>query len=99
MEPVMINVKEATQIALEYFADLFKGKNVLGVELEEVEKTEDDQYWLITLGYHIPNQAISGGILDVMRGPTMPRKYKTFKVNSQTREVVAMKIRDVSGAN
>lgn len=101
----MINVKEATQIALDYFADLFKGKRVVGLELEEVEKTEDDQYWLITLGFHIERppegmENLIGGLMGTMKGsPTTPRQYKTFRITADTGECVAMKIRNISGAN
>ena len=31
----MINVKEATKIAFDYFVDLYKDKKVIGLELEE----------------------------------------------------------------
>jgi hypothetical protein len=81
----MINVKEAVKKAAEYFTDLYHDEfcNVL---LEEVELT--DGYWLITLGYDrppvLPQFAEKG-----------PRAFKVFKVDSETGEVISMKIREV----
>ena len=81
----MINVKEAAQKAAEYFTDLYHDQfsNVL---VEEVELS--DGYWLITLGYDrfpILSQFVRKG----------PRAFKVFKVDSETGEVISMKIREV----
>lgn len=92
----MIDVKEATQQVLAYFEELYDDKDFGNILLEEVERTEEDGtvYWHITIGFTEPEKG--------MRGPLGPlpaqRRYKRFKINAETGEVVAMKIRSVENA-
>jgi hypothetical protein len=81
----MIVVKEAVRKAAEYFEDLYHGqfKNVL---LEEVEL--NDGYWLVTLGYDVVPDVFSQ--LSGIR-----RRFKVFKIDGETGEVMSMKIREV----
>ena len=44
----MLDVKEAAKRASEYFAALYPPQSVSNVQLEEVELSDDGQYWLIT---------------------------------------------------
>ncbi len=91
----MIDVKEATGIALGYFGDLYAEAAFSNVMLEEVEREEEGEasYWLITLGFTDE---------DTKRAPlaalTRPRRYKRFTINAETGEVEAMKIRSVENA-
>jgi hypothetical protein len=71
---------------LEYYRSLY-GRKAPEARLEEVELTDDGQYWLITLSYPDPDQ-ISwdlGG----------KREYKVFKIAEPAGEVKSMKIRKV----
>jgi hypothetical protein len=79
----MINVKEAVEVAQRYFSMLYEGTTKFFPEVEEVELTEDEQFWVITLGYSPDFFATD-------------RKYKTFKINSATGEVISMKIRTLN---
>lgn len=81
-----MDAKLATQKALEYFSSLY-GSAVANARLEEVELTEDGQYWLITLSYPDPDQ-ISWDLAG-------KREYKVFKIAEATAEVKSMKIRKV----
>jgi len=87
----MLDVKEAAQRASEYFAGLYAAQGVSNVQLEEVELTDDGQYWLITLSYPMvpPDQAPLNFIF------SSNRKYKVFKIDAKTGEVKSMKIRNV----
>jgi len=87
----MINVKEAVSSATKALQDLFPGKDLAGLELEEVELTEDGKSWLITLGFDVPRKGMLSLPLD-MRGE-YERKYKIFTVDGDTGHVTAMKIR------
>jgi hypothetical protein len=79
----MIDVRIAAEKASEYFASLYPGNSYSNLRLEEVELTEDEKYWLITLSY--------------MDQHMIPRReYKSFKIDAQTGKVQAMKIRTVS---
>jgi hypothetical protein len=86
----MLDVKEAAQRASEYFAGLYADQGVSNVQLEEVELTDDAQYWLITLSYPVIPDMAGMPINLVSR-----RNYKVFKIDSKTGEVKSMKIRNV----
>lgn len=93
----MIDVKEATQVALSYFEDLYGEDSFSNVLLEEVERDEEDgtPYWLITIGFtQKKREHHPFGNLNL----TSSRRYKRFKIDAETGEVVAMKIRSVENA-
>ncbi|HXD34293.1 MAG TPA: hypothetical protein VN643_24460 [Pyrinomonadaceae bacterium] len=78
----MLDVKEATQKASEYFASLYATENLSDVRLEEVEQADHGKYWLITLSY------------PVLPGLNLGKKeYKIFKIDAKTGDVKSMKIR------
>ena len=79
-----MDVKEAVKRACDYLVGL--NESVTLTELEEVEKTEDGGYWLITLSY------LPRGQLPFSE----KRKYKIFKVNAESGEVLSMKIRQTA---
>ena len=85
----MLDVREATRTAFEYFGSLYGGE-VSDVRLEEVELTEDGGYWLVTLSYHAGSE-----IAVMFNKATMPREYKLFRIDAITGEVKSMKIRKV----
>lgn len=87
IEAPKIDVKTAANLAADYFTALFP--NADKILLEEVELTDDRKHWFITLSY----APIAGetGIIAVMK----PRNYKQFKIEAETGQVVAMKIREV----
>ena len=76
----MIDVKEAIQAAVSYFKELIRDD--VSPSLEEVELSENERFWFVTLGYPAPF------------GPFGKREYKVFKVKADTGQVVAMKIRE-----
>jgi len=87
----MLDVKEAAQRASAYFSGLYADQGVSNVQLEEVELTDDGQYWLITLSYPVGllSQAPANFLVN------SNRKYKVFKIDAKTGEVKSMKIRQV----
>lgn len=80
----MIDVKEAVEKAHEYLRSLY-GEDAAGVQLEEVELTEDERYWIVTLSYSAPTRLLL----------TVSTKYKQFRIDAQTGRVSSMKIRKV----
>jgi hypothetical protein len=98
----MIDVKSAVNAACQYLESLqdFMGKSSQDLRLEEVELSEDRRFWLITLGFEQPVKAKRSQISSLVPAPAVPpqpeyeRVYKLFKVNSETGEVEAMKIRE-----
>ena len=99
----MIDVKTAVNAAYEYIRSLqdIIGSSLPDLRLEEVELSNDKSFWLITLGFDIPKKPPKSRLENLI--PTSlastpalyEREYKLFKVNSETGEVEAMKIRQV----
>ncbi|MEH2182112.1 hypothetical protein [Nostoc sp.] len=99
----MIDVKTAVNAAYQYIKSIqdMMGSSLKDLRLEEVELSEDKSFWLITLGFDIPKKPPKSQFENLI-APSMAstlvlyeREYKLFKVNSQTGEVEAMKIRQV----
>jgi hypothetical protein len=84
--------KEAAQTAAKYLRDLIPtAEEIL---LEEVEKTtfEGKQYWNITLSFVLRTPGAAAGAY-FMQPRT--REFKSFQIDPDSGEVVAMRIREV----
>ena len=100
----IISVKEAVHIAIETTKTIFEGQQLLDVALEEVELTEDNCYWLITIGFSIESTATASRTFvfnksiepDFVKKSEYIRKYKLFKIDAKTGEVQSMKIRAIA---
>ena len=105
MQTPKIDARAAVRAAANYLQsiqDLIPAENL---RLEEVEISEDKNFWLITLGFNEPkkkpknanNPSLGNnpllGIAGIATSET--RQYKIFRVNSHTGEVEAMKIRSL----
>lgn len=88
----IIDLKTVVSAAYNYLTSMqdMMGNQLQNIRLEEVELSEDKNFWLITLGFDIPVKNKTP--LPVL-GETTQREYKIFQVNSQTGKVEAMKIR------
>lgn len=85
-----MTIQELADNALSYLKGFFPDAEK--VQLEEIEKTDDNLYWYITLSYEssdIPENSNPWLIT------TKSRKFKIFKIDATTGEVRAMKIRDL----
>ena len=82
-----IDAKKAATIALEYLEELFPDNS--GYELEEIETTEDEKYWLITIGMVDSNSPT----LTTLSGKA--KKYKIIKIDIKSGNVKSVKIRKV----
>jgi len=80
----MIPVKEAVKVAFEYANEVFQEKPAL----EEIEPSDDDKSWLITLSFDDLNSRMS-----LIGNDRAERRYKIFKINGESKEVSAVKIR------
>ena len=91
-----IDLKQAGRIAAETIAQIYPAaKDLL---LEEMEKSEDGNYWLITIGFDDEHAPRGGSIAAAIYPPGQflrTRRYKLVKLNSKTGEVLSMKIRKV----
>lgn len=84
----MIDVKKATEISKSHLASFFPDAE--RVQLEEVELTEDKAYWYITLSYEGVSNSVASSLLV---GKSL--RYKMFKLDAESGEVISMKIRDI----
>ncbi len=84
----MIDIKEASQKAIEYLERLYPDQ-VLGTILEEAELTDDDRFWMVTLS--VKRSAPVGAVGESVFGEN--RSYKIFKLLAETGEVRSMKNR------
>jgi len=89
----MLDVKNATKTALEYFSQVFQNR-YQNLRLEEVELSEDERYWYITLGFDSTDQNL-GALASVAIGGRPVREYKTIKIDGSTGKVLSAKIRTV----
>ena len=89
---LMIDVKEAAQIAISYFHELYPEESFSDILLEEFERTESDGAWLITVGFTDESGKTSGTPFGAL---VRPRRYRRFEIDPETGEVRSMKIRPV----
>jgi hypothetical protein len=86
---VRIDARQAASAAAAYFRELYS--NVASFSLEEVEFSEHENCWMITLSFEIPpSQGLSAALIPFQPPKT---KFKVFKVDARTGKVIAMKIR------
>ncbi|MBI5250399.1 MAG: hypothetical protein HY912_12965 [Desulfomonile tiedjei] len=75
----MIDAKKAAMVAANYLMEILE-RRPDGLEVEEIELSDDDFYWLVTLGYDVDPLGRN-------------RKYKVFRIRADSGEVESMKIR------
>ena len=85
----MINVNEASDIAVEHLMKLYPDQDLGKILFEEAELTDDDRFWIITLSYKSPVAA--GGVgQSVFVGD---RSYKVFKLLAENGDIRSVKSR------
>ncbi len=84
----MIDVKEAADKARSHLASFFPDAE--RVQLEEAELTDDKTHWFITIGYEGVSHSVASSLLV---GKSV--RYKIFKLDAESGEVISMKIRDI----
>jgi hypothetical protein len=76
----MIDAKMAVRYVQKYISDIFEGTMISRLTIEEIELSEDERHWFITMGF--PINLLIGS-----------KEYKIFKVNAESGIVESMKIR------
>lgn len=96
------NVRDAVIAAKNYFQSLkdMINNKVEDLRLEEVELSEDQKFWFVTLGFECPVAQKKNSLSELLphqlaASPQYEREYKVFKVDSETGEVQSMKIREL----
>ena len=94
----MIDVKKAVEVAYDFILKLPKVGKVDPITLEEVELTDDERYWLITLGLYRSVLPTTTGPIETFADRVLAkreREYKVVKIHTDSGKVQSMKIRDV----
>ena len=98
----MTDVKQAVAIAMTYFRTLMDDKGLSDILLEEVELSDDERYWNVTLSALLPasNEEPVYEFNSIAQAlgqqPQRRRVYKVFKINAERATVQSMKIRQAS---
>jgi hypothetical protein len=87
----MIGIREAVKAALGFAQELYGLTDAERLTLEEVEPTEDERYWMVTLG--IPATLLPVEMITRRSGT---ERYKVFKVDAETGKVLSMKLRQAA---
>lgn len=83
-----VNIQSAVRASQNFLTNMRSSiGELLDVRLEEVELSEDESAWLITLGFIRP----SSGILTEQP----KREYRRFEIDTLTGDLKSMKIRAV----
>ncbi len=93
----MIDVKQAVQTAIHYVSDLYQQGSISDLALEEVELSNDEQYWYITLGFTRQIQEPTGLRLTPFSKQAQ-RVYKVVTVRASDGVATSMKIRELATA-
>ncbi len=97
----MIDVKESVRTALDYLSNLYDTSGFKDILLEEVELSEDEKRWNVTIGFSRPvysDNPIQAAIEKIASGQTKihyKREYKVFEIAADDGKVRAMKMREV----
>lgn len=86
--PETIDVKQAVRLAEQYLAAFYEGKDFRNIRLEEVEWLEQENTWLITLGFDAPVRDSLAAALGQRR-----REFKVFEIDALSGQFRAMRMR------
>lgn len=96
----MSNIKVAVDAAIKSLKEFYPDRVFIDLELEEIIPAEDDSYWLITIGYHVPvTNPVTGLAAAMSVQKQYDRKYKVFKVDASSYQVKAMTIRSLNSGS
>jgi hypothetical protein len=95
-----VSIRSAVDTALDYVRSLYANNRPQDIMLEEVEFSETDNQWLITVGFSLPEvkaETVEHQPL-VIHSKTiqaLSRRYKVINIDAVTGEAVSMKIRAI----
>lgn len=92
----MLTVKEAVQAAEQWVRELYPEEDLQHLRLEEVELSDDERLWHITVGWVEPAVRTPLSAMFSQEARTLPRVYKTLEVDAENGAVKSMKIREVA---
>ncbi|UCF99466.1 MAG: hypothetical protein JSV89_07980 [Spirochaetaceae bacterium] len=91
----MVNVKAAVSKAMGYLKDMYQIEQFKDVLLEEVDISEDNKYWNVTIGFTRRQESTSGGPMATLIGQSteFKREFKVFQIDAETGDLRSMRSR------
>ena len=91
----MVDVKQAVSKAMDYLKDMYQTDSFKDVLLEEVDLSEDNKFWYVTIGFTRGQESTSGGPMATLIGQSseFKREYKVFQIDSKTGDLRSMRSR------
>jgi hypothetical protein len=89
----MVDVKQAVAKAMDYLEDMYQIDRFKDVLLEEVDLTDDNKFWNVTIGFTRGQESTSGGPMATLIGQSaeFKREYKVFQIDAKTGDLRSMK--------
>jgi len=89
----MIDAKQAVKIATEYLRDMYEADGFTDMMLEEVELSDEDKYWHVTICFTRRQVSTAEGPMASLVGSRdeYMREVKVFTIDSQSGLVRSMK--------
>lgn len=91
-----MDVKEAVKLAKKHVLDLFAEEEISNLGLEEVELTDDEQEWVVTLGFSRPWDEPRNTLASLAESNLPRRSYKIVRIYDKSEQVSSIKNREVS---
>lgn len=90
-----MDVKEAVGKAMDYLKDMYQIDQFKDVLLEEVDLSEDNKFWNVTIGFTRPQESTSGGPMATLIGQSseFKREFKVFQIDSENGALRSMRTR------
>jgi hypothetical protein len=91
----MVDVKEAVGKAMDYLKDMYQIDQFKDVLLEEVDLSEDDKFWNVTIGFTRGQESTSRGPMATLIGQSaeFKREFKVFQIDAQSGALRSMRSR------
>jgi hypothetical protein len=91
----MVDVKQAVAKAMDYLKDMYQIDQFKDVLLEEVDLSENNEFWNVTIGFTRRQETTSGGPMATLIGQSseFKREYKVFQIDAKTGDLRSMRSR------
>ena len=90
-----MDVKEAVGKAMDYLKDMYRIDQFKDVLLEEVDLSEDNKFWNVTIGFTRRQESTSGGPMATLIGQSteFKREFKIFQIDAENGALRSMRSR------
>jgi hypothetical protein len=91
----MVDVKEAVGKAMDYLKDMYQIDQFKDVLLEEVDLSQDNKFWNVTIGFTRVQESTSGGPMATLIGQSseFKREFKVFQIDAESGALRSMRSR------